>query len=165
MDLKGRLVSSLEEESLAGMNFIRADLADPRLVRAGLAEHGWDEGGPTLLVLEGVSCYLRPETVRQLVLLFRHPERRSRAVMEYLKPEGAISAGRRSIPERVFGAICDACGHARVTRFRLGVFASWRGVEPLETRTMSDIERERTGGNELFPASGSGWIELSLLAL
>jgi hypothetical protein len=165
MELKRRLVSSLEENTLGGMNFIRVDLGAPGLVGERLVEHGWNRQEPTLLVLEGISYYLRPDVVRQLVLLFRHPERRTRAIVEYLKPVRAISAERRRIPGRVFGVICDTCGHFRITRFSGADIASWPAVELLTTRTMSDIERARTGGNEHFPSDESGWIELSMLAL
>ncbi len=165
MELKQRLVSSLGEESLGGMSFIRVDLGAPRLVEERLVEHGYNRQEPTLLVLEGISYYLQPDIVRQLVLLFRHPGRRTRAIVEYLKPEWVILAERREIPGRVFGVIRDTCGHPRITRFTTADIASWPGVELLATRTMSDMERVRTGRNEHFPSDESGWIELSLLAL
>jgi len=165
MGLKQRLVSSLGEKTLGGISFMRVDLRSPRLVGERLVEHGWDRQDPTLLVLEGISYYLPHDVARQLVLLFRHPEHRTRAIVEYLKPEEAISTERRGIPGRVFGEICDTCGHHRITRFGSADLASWPGVELLATRTMSDIERGRTGRNEHFPSDESGWIELSMLAL
>jgi hypothetical protein len=165
MGLKRRLVSSLGEESLEGMHFICVDLVDAGLVEERLAESGWSRGEPTLLIMEGITYYLPRDVVRRLVMLFRHAGRRSRAILEYLKPEGAISPDRRWIPAGIFGTIRDACGAPPIARFSRREIASWPGVGQLAVRSMSEIERGRTGRNEHFPTDESGWIELSMLAL
>ncbi len=139
--------------------FVTADLASAPGARDALRAAGWDPARPTVLVLEGISYYLEPAELRDLVAALSPV----RVVVEYLKPEGAIAADRARIPAEVFAAIAGECDLPAIRRHDSEGLARLLDMRVRERRGMTALERARTGESRHFPADESGWIEMCLL--
>ncbi len=140
---------------------VTADLADAAAVRRGLVAAGWRPERPTVLVLEGVSYYLAPESLGSLVATV-HPDA---FVVEYLKPAATIVADRVAVPEQVFGLIADVCALPAIRRHDAAALPALLDDELVVAarQGMVGLERQRTGVNRFFPTEESGWIEVALL--
>lgn len=139
--------------------FVEADLGDVAAVSGSLRFAGWNPLQSTVLVLEGITYYLEPATLRALADALR-----PRAVVaEYLKPADRIDALRASIPDAVFGRIAGDCALPAIHRHDADGLAVLLGMRLRDRRGMMELERARTNANRWFPADASGWIEVALL--
>ena len=142
------------------MSFIHVNLLDASEVYKNLIEHGWDPQKSTLLVFEGISYYIRLDSIQNLFKVLNP----GFIIFEFLKKEDEIDVNRINIPRKVFGKISSMCELPFIARF------SYQQLEKLFTPflikdkfSMHRLEKMRTGSNKFFPTNESGWIEVCLL--
>ena len=104
------------------------------------------------------------EELKNIINLFRNPQKQSRIILEYLLPQQDISEERRNIPEQVFQLIANTCGLPCITKLDQKELSSWPDFNILKRLSMHNIEKIRTRANKYFSDEDKGWIELSLLA-
>ncbi len=115
---------------------------------------------PTILILEGITYYLPPDTITHLLCHFSTPDRRNRAVIEYMQPCGDFSPGREALPKGVFRCIMDACGLEKVFPYHITDMTrivEQAGGTIVRQYSLTDMEWMRTGENKYFPRREDGW--------
>lgn len=165
MEEKRALARDARVNNLDRVAFLTVDNSSADDIRQALQKADWDPEQPTLLVLEGISCYLSIPAIRQMIGLFWTRDASSRVVLEYLKPFEAIEPSRRHIPEKNFGIVALHCGLKGFTHLSADILSGWKDVSLLENISMRQMELWRTGRNRFFPTDESGWIEIALLAV
>ncbi len=114
----------------------------------------------TILVLEGITYYLPPEIITHLLCHFSTPDRRNRAIIEYMQPCGDFSPGRAALPKGVFRCIMDACGLEKVYPYHISDIkriVELVGGQIIRQYSLTDMEWLRTGENRYFPRTEDGW--------
>lgn len=164
MEEKRLLAGEAGVKNVERVSFLTVDNSSAADIRRKLLEADWEPGRSTLLVLEGISYYLSPTALRQMIGLFQTEDASSRVILEYLKPFAAVDPSRRKIPEEIFGIVARHCGLQSFTHLSDDTIASWGEMKLLERIPMRQMEFWRTGANRFFPTDESGWIEIALLA-
>lgn len=143
---------------------ITADLNQSSRVVSNVVDASWDRSKPTLLIFEGISYYLKPGVLWELVRQFSS-HAVNHIILEYIVPRDMIDKERAHIPDGVFGIIQDTLPYnLEIDRFEYNAIvqrAKAIGGFDIRRHTMSNIERRRTGANHLFPTESSGWIEIA----
>lgn len=164
MDTKTALVEKVAPEAAGRIACVTADLARPPEVVRKVAVAGWDGSVPSVLVVEGISYYLRQPDLWAIVSLFGEASPND-VLLEYMVPRDMIIPERAHIPDGVFGIIRQGLdGPLAIARF--GHDAVRRRAEKIgglvvRRHTMRSIELSRTGANRYFPTDESGWVEVA----
>jgi O-methyltransferase involved in polyketide biosynthesis len=139
---------------------IRSDVCSPELIDR-LTKDGLRPEGPTYVVLEGISYYLRRQELERVLLRIKELGNVT-VILEYLVPTNQVSPRSRRIPEKVFGAIARRCGVRAIKRYAhddaSALIKTLDGKE-LGQWDMKDMEVERRGENSYFVEGPDGWIE------
>jgi O-methyltransferase involved in polyketide biosynthesis len=161
MDLKRDAYHRLSHHTkIYAPHFVSADLAEAQAVHVALRAQGWDPAEGTLLILEGISYYLTPEALRNLV----HTLQPKRVICEYLKPATQIAVDRAAIPQQIFDWIARMCSLPTIQRYDATTLERLLvNLHLVQRMSMSRLERARTAKQDYFPTEESGWIEVSLL--
>ncbi len=163
MDTKAALIQSAAPALGDSVSCITADISRPGTVIRRLVEHGWEDGRPSLAIIEGVSYYLSAEDLWGLIGRFGTEDHANAVILEYLLPSCMVAKNRAAIPDRVFQAILDHFGLEGVTRYsaaRIRELLRSAGGVLRDHYDMGGMERSRTSQNRHFGARGSGWIEV-----
>ena len=172
---KHRLIEEASPAAAECVRHVSADLeSGPRRVIPALMRRGWRPDEPTLVVAEGVSYYLRKETLRGLLGPFRADAGSGRIILEYLRDAASIAPERARIADAVFGIFTEGTGIGRLSRYSdaeaAGIVAGdprsrdlGAGAPPLPGTRIATVgpakmERMRIRRNRLFPDDASGWI-------
>ena len=139
---------------------VEADLRDPAGLADALASRGWSRSMPSLVVLEGVSYYLKKEVLRGILGAFENNGQNC-LLLEYLMPQHLIAEERAGIPAEIFGMIQGRYG-VPLSRYDAPDIAAMVGSAGRVTRVfdLKEMEMERTGKNTHFASSESGWIQI-----
>ncbi len=165
---------AIKEASAAAAECIRhveADLegAGPRRIASALEREGWRPDAPSLVVAEGISYYLRKETLRDLFDEFRAGSGAGHAILEYLRDAESVAPERARIADAVFGVFAEGAGVGGLSRYSDGeasMLVDGRreggGARRGGAATVgpAEMERMRTSQNRLFPDDASGWISV-----
>jgi O-methyltransferase involved in polyketide biosynthesis len=114
----------------------------------------------TILVMEGITYYLRPETILHLLRHFSTPDTGNHAIIEYMQPCGDFSRERQDLPRKIFRRIMDSCGLEQVYPYHtaeIEEFVRLAGGTVTRQYSLTDMERIRTGKNRYFPRTEDGW--------
>jgi hypothetical protein len=158
MEVKADLAKN-PSNNLNNISFINADLAKPDLVIKELKSQGWDQEIPTLLVLEGISYYLSPENIRNLISFIKP----KRVVFEFLKLDDEIEDKSLEIAKKVFGLIIDLCNLTRIFKYNISRIEELTDMKVTEIYDMKRLEMMRINSNQFFLKNNSGWIEIVVL--
>lgn len=165
---------AIEKASAAAAGCIRhveADLeeAGARRTASALEREGWRPDAPSLVVAEGISYYLRKETLRDLLGEFRAGGGAGHAILEYLRDAESVAPERARIADAVFGVFAEGAGVGGLSRYsddeaRMLVDGRPEGGGAhrggAATVGPAEMERMRTSHNRLFPDDASGWISV-----
>ncbi len=164
MDTKRELVGKAAPEAAGRITCVAADLARPPEVVRKVTAAGWDGSASSVLVLEGISYYLRQPDLWAILSLFGEDSTND-ILMEYMVPPNMIAPERAQIPDGVFGVILQSLDYPMsIARFgHEEVRSRAEKINGLVVRrhTMRSIEFSRTGANRHFPTDESGWIEVA----
>lgn len=142
---------------------VTADLNRPDEVMTGIGNAGWDKSKPSILVLEGISYYLKPEALLDIIERFSE-NAVNHIIVEYIVPGHMIDKERAHIPDTVFGIIQQTVSGGlkieRLTYDNIRQLAKAVGGTDSRRHTMHGIEKRRTGKNRFFPTESSGWVEV-----
>ena len=162
MEEKNRLYLELFPESLEKLKCINADIASPDILDVlNRTEIGYRTDLPTIILMEGISYYLRKQELKNIIASFQW-QKEGIFIIEYLVPYQLVGQARRSIPEEIFRIIQDDCGLDGITSYtkeELRSFFREKGGDLIATYTMVDMEVARTGANTYFTKPSDGWIE------
>ena len=160
---KQSLISEAAPEDSGRVACVTADLGRATEVVARMVAAGWRSDLPSVLVLEGISYYLREpvmwEMIRQLGTGAEND-----IILEYIVPDVCIAPERAHIPDDVFDTIQEYMSApleiTKVEPARLRAIVAGAGGRILRRHTMYTMEKRRTGTNHHFPTERSGWIEV-----
>ena len=163
MDYKREMVDKVTPDA-SRIECVEADLELPDETARKVADAGWSEDAPTLLVLEGITYYIKQDVLWSIVKRFSR-RAANRVVMEYIVPRDRIDSERAHIPDIVFGTIQQSLPeYMDISRFGYDTImerAREVGATGGSRYTMRSMERRRTGANRFFPTDSSGWIEVA----
>ncbi|MXX20407.1 MAG: class I SAM-dependent methyltransferase [Cenarchaeum sp. SB0665_bin_23] len=151
-------------QSTHNITCITADLNQPSRVISKIADAGWDKNRQSVLIFEGISYYLKSETLWEIIRQSSSCAA-NHVIVEYMVPSDMIDAERAHIPDDVFGIIQNSLpDNLRINRFGYDTIVQnvrIMGGSDIRRHTMSSIEKRRTGTNRIFPTESSGWIEVA----
>lgn len=166
MDAKAHMIRQAAPDVSDRIQHITASLDIMDHTLHLLDTSGWLSGQPTVFVLEGITYYLSPTTL-QNVLTTAGQTADSHIIIEHMIPSDQVSPERAHIPCRVFDTIRQSIPDPiRIEYFdhdTLLEMARQAGCSVVRRHTMHSIEMDRTGANHHFPTVESGWIEVSVL--
>ncbi|MBA7479525.1 hypothetical protein ES707_14959 [subsurface metagenome] len=139
---------------------ITADLSDLSGTAGAIADTGrYDPDLPTVVVVEGISYYVPPAVLSGIVSLFASPDRKNRAVLEYMLPCRLVGDERRGIPRGVWRIINRDCNPGRTVTYspdEMEQALTRAGCDRVVQHPMHEIEFSRTGTNRYFPPFPTG---------
>ncbi len=161
MNTKSHLLIEPGSKSKNNIKFITANILDiPNFIK-NLIDHEWNPKIPTLLVLEGISYYVLPKSIQNII----HAINPKLVIFEFLKHNNEISIDRLHIPSKVFGLISSLCKLSPITKYNYTQIGKlFNSISVIEKYSMKILEQMRTGSNKNFMTEDSGWIEVCLLA-
>jgi hypothetical protein len=123
----------------------------------------WLSAEPTLLILEGISYYIKRE---DLMAIFDLPCNQSQAILEYMIHYDQVEPSRREIPIKVFETIATECSlELPIETWDIEEIAKSVPGKVLDRVILCDIEKARMKNDKeshrLFPSPRSGWIEIA----
>lgn len=166
MELKEKIIRYAVPNAASRIRCVAADLAQTKEVVRKIKEAGWDQTKASVVVLEGISYYLKPrqmwDSIRGLDTCKKNVN-----ILEYITPAECIQPDRASIPDRVFDIIQRSISESmQIERFSYETLlkqAEIAGYDVVARSTMQEIEKRRTGTNRYYPTTSSGWVETILL--
>lgn len=159
MDVKSDLFAKLSNNQNANIEFIEADLLDVPVLYDRLISHGWSPDESTLLIMEGISYYLPPESISNFVQTLSPDQ----IIFEYLKHNETIAADRQKIPQKVFNLISNQCDLPDIWRYNSADIETLLEMSTSAKYSMHTLEKIRTNKNRFFPTENAGWIDVALL--
>jgi hypothetical protein len=162
MDDKQCIYNNLFPEYADKMKCLKSDISCgdiPAILHSG--NTGYSSELPSIIVIEGVSYYLKETDWKGIIGGFRR-QAEAFFIIEYLVPGDCVRENRRYIPQEVFGIIHDDCELESITTYTKEILQSCFedcGGNLLNGYTMADMELNRTGANAFFKDRADGWIE------
>jgi O-methyltransferase involved in polyketide biosynthesis len=162
MEAKSRLYLKVFPGFSEKLKCVTADIASLDILGIlGRPENGYRHDLPTIILLEGISYYLRKQELKNIIASFQS-EKEGIFIIEYLVPYRCVDEARRSIPEGVFKIIQEDCGLNSITYYtkkELRGFFREKGGDLISSYSLVDMELMRTGANIYFEKPSDGWIE------
>lgn len=166
MELKEKIIQYAAPNAADHIRCVTADLAQTDETVRRIKGAGWAEDKTSVVVLEGISYYLKPgqmwEGIRRIDRC-----RENVNILEYITPAECIQQDRSGIPDQVFDIIQKSIPESmQVERFSYDMIlkqAQMAGYDVVSRSTMQEIEKSRTGTNRYYPTISSGWVEMVLL--
>ncbi len=169
MEYKKTLFERVNPGICKRIRLITADIKKPENTVAQMTGCGFDMQRPSILIFEGISYYLPVENLFGLISQFRTGDQKNRLLLEYLVPEKDIASDVEYIPRKIYAMINDILPERiRFSRYSSGAIRSHLdaiGGNILETYTLRDMEKNRTGKNVHFRTIDCGWIEVCHAAI
>ena len=146
------------------IEFIDMDLHKTGEVARQLISHGWSKEEPSVMVFEGISYYVGPDTLWGLISLLGNGAS-NYVILEYIVPPNMVESTRSHIATNVFDIIVKNVSNPMdIYRFGYDTVVSQitsMGGSMKSRHTMQSMELKRTGTNQHFPTERSGWIEVA----
>jgi O-methyltransferase involved in polyketide biosynthesis len=143
------------------IRFIECDITNIELLNEVLIRQGWNPDQPAVLVMEGITYYLREDDLRNILKFFSGYQ--CRLIADFmLKPEFTEEKNRIYGIE-VFRKIQESVGLDFLNFYAPDYFMQMVkdcGFDRAERFTMDIIQKERTGNKAPFEFEDSGWINL-----
>lgn len=166
MKLKEKIIGYAAPNAADRIRCVAADLAQTKELVRKMQKSGWDESKASVVILEGISYYLKPEQMWEGIRCLDRCKKNTN-ILEYITPAECIQPDRAGIPDGVFDIIQKSVsGSMQIERFSYGDLsrqAQAAGYDIVSHSTMQEIEKRRTGTNRYFPTVSSGWVETVLL--
>ena len=165
MDEKSSLLKDLFHKKTQNIHCIPCDIEFPEFLFQSLKKKGWRAEEPTLIIVEGISYYVKKENLFKNLCLF---SKNSFVIFEYMVPYGEISQDRRHITERIFKQLSKECHLSFIKQYSLSEIKeqiSQMKAHFHHNYTMKDCEIRRTLENKVFPEDNSSWIQICTFSL
>ena len=166
LDAKRRLLREVAPDAADRIRCVTADLGQPAEAVARAAAVGWRSSIPSVVVLEGISYYLREHSLWDIIRRFGAGAGNC-TILEYMVSAAHIEPERAHIPDDVFCTIqkymASPLEISRLDYAHIREMVTRIGGRVVRRHTMHSIERRRTGTNQHFPTEQSGWIEVCLI--
>jgi O-methyltransferase involved in polyketide biosynthesis len=162
MEEKERLYREIVPEFQPKIRCIDADIVSPDIIPIlSRPENGFQTGLPAIVVLEGISYYLKKRDLQNIISRFKS-DAKCIFILEYLVSSHLVAPARRSIPEKIFGIIREVCELEDITSYtrkELRSLFQASGGDLWAGYSMVDMEMARTGRNTYFKKRDDSWIE------
>jgi O-methyltransferase involved in polyketide biosynthesis len=143
------------------IRFIECDITNIELLNEELIRQGWNPNQPAVLVMEGITYYLREDDLRNIFKFFSGHH--CWFIADFmLKPE-YTQEKNRIFGVEVFRKIQESIGLEFLNFYAPDYFMQMVkdcGFDLAERFTMDTIQQERAGKNYPFEYENSGWINL-----
>jgi len=157
MNEKEKYLHSLCEN----IHFIECDVTDLELVNKKLIVSGWDKDGHSMLVLEGITYYLREDDLRSMLKFF------SPVVSKFVCDFGVLSEyvdeRNRKYGVKIYEKIEETIRYSPMKRYEPDHYMrliNECGFMNCRRFTMRDIQMERTGESSMFNSKEPAWVSL-----
>lgn len=127
--------------------------------------HEYYSAHPTIVILEGITYYISPADLENIIAGLRSVEQKNTLIVEYLLPTEKINEERRSIPNDFYGFVKNTTGLKSLTHYSVDTLTpifEKNGGSLMNVATMDIVERSRLGENKYFNSSGDSWIECAV---
>lgn len=154
-------VEKLFKGSLQNIKFLECDITEISSMEKLLSNNGWNKAEPTLLIMEGITYYLRTEDLEKILKYFAAFN--SALACDFLLNYELIHETNRIYGIEVFRKIRETVGLEFVNSYspdefmKLVISSDFKNPE---RQTMQDMQTERTGKPEPYQMPESGWITL-----
>jgi len=142
--------------------FLQDDIRSPALLK-NLQKTGLNPALLTIFVIEGITHYMTEEELRHMLAdLVSASHRQHLVVIDFGPPYDSIAPRIRPIAREAYRIIEDNCYLEPMTKHTADEMAALfqsNGGSVLHHYTAHDIEKLRTGQNQVFPEKNSGWLE------
>lgn len=168
MEEKRAVIEKIDRTFFDTLSLISADLKKPKFLLKSLKKSGWDPKNPTLVVLEGISYYMSEKVLNDILRIFQTENRNNRIILEYLVSHDLIAKNEGVIAKKIFDLIAEDIDMVEITRYnqnKVKKIVETLSGSTVKIFTMKEMELNRTGKNEFFKKSKSGWIEVCYFAL
>lgn len=159
MDIKSNLFANLNNKPKTNITFIETDLLNTSSLQNTLITHGWNPNKTTLPILEGISYYLPPKVIKNIVQSIKP----NQVIFEFLKQDKEIANNRKEIPKKIFNLIAEQCKLSHIFKYNSDEIEALLDMHIIDKYSTKQLESIRTGVNNFFPTENSGWIEISSL--
>lgn len=160
MTLKTSLIRAAAPDIANRVFCVEVNLINPHTFQERLTQSGWNNALPSLIIAEGISCYLSESDLRATMRIFQTSGLPNQLILEHLVQSHLVHEDRRDIPDMVFAAIMAQYDLPSITRYTpeaLMELAKSLQYKLNAYYNMKHIEKERTGNNRFFPTDDSGW--------
>ncbi len=168
MDEKSSLMRSMDPSIADHIRCITTNMYSTDTIIPGLVEQGWRPDEPSTVIFEGISYYLPPYILWDVIGRFRTGTNTNQVIMEYLVPSEAIAKERNHIAQYPFDLIAADSGLIYITRYdvrEITARVESLGGALVQHYDMMRMEKDRTSGNAIFKTRESGWIEVCRFAI
>ena len=160
---KEKLIRSLDAKAADSIRFVAGDITLEKTF-ADIKRAGWDAKLPSVLVMEGISYYLKEADVQKVLHRFCSLcQGKKQVLLEYLLPGRDIHPSRRAIPTEVFHIISHSTGLGQPTRLNKKRITALLPGEVTEHLSLHQLEKIFGSGGAAFPRPDDGWIEVIAL--
>ncbi|PSL47879.1 leucine carboxyl methyltransferase [Chitinophaga niastensis] len=155
----------LPQEEL--IEFIKCDVTDTALLSTLLAQSGYQEDLPSIIIFEGVIHYITNEEFIHLMELFKTPDKRNIVIVDFSLATEEVPAGFLqyhqgiiTVMEAYINGRFNVNNRATITALLSTLGARLERMEPL-----CYTEKKITGSNHFFHAPGEGIMEMVIFHL
>ena len=163
LDAKRSLLEEAAPEDSGRVACVTVDLGRAAEAVDKTVAAGWRRDIPSVLVLEGISYYLKEPAMWDIIRRFGTGAEND-VLLEYIVPAACIATERAHIPDAVFDIIREYMSApleiSKMDPARLRETVAGTGGRVLRRHTMHSMEKSRTGTNRHFPTESSGWVEV-----
>lgn len=160
MDRKQELYEDLVPDRCGFISCTAGDITDTSSLSRCI---GNEDPGHLIVVMEGLSYYVRREEMVQVVSTLSDISPDLSLVFEHLKPCPAIREERRAIPGKIFSHVRDSTGLDSLTTY---TEPEIRSLLPpgfsCQYIDMSVMEERRTGSRRYFATPDAGWLSCAV---
>lgn len=158
---KKRIYQSIAADLSDKVVFFQGDIRSHKLL-SQLSSIGFDPSLNTVIVIEGITHYMTPAELQQVLELLTAERGKRWAVIDFGPPYDSIAERVRPIARQAYGIIEENCYRQAMTKYSSSEMRQALqavGGEVVHHYTIHDIEKLVTGRNKFFPEKNSGWLE------
>jgi O-methyltransferase involved in polyketide biosynthesis len=129
------------------------------------AEGEYESNSPTIVLLEGISYYIKEEFLRRAVGLFQSERQQNLIIVEYLLPCSFIKNAIQPIPSKIFRTIGDYAGLSNIRCYspdEVEQFFDSACSSDVRHYFLTDMERLRKEKTQRFVEESDEWVACSV---
>lgn len=154
-------IKKMFKDRLRNIHFVKSDITNIAELESRLLKAGWKPEEQTLLIMEGITYYLKEVDLKYILEYFFN--KNTSLACDFLLNYDDIHESNRKFGLDVFGKIKESVGLDFVESYAPEYFMnllSEIGYKDPERVQMTEVQKERTGWPEPYRNPESGWITL-----
>lgn len=154
-------IRKMFKDKLSNIQFVKSDITNIAELESRLLKNGWKPDEKTLLIMEGITYYLKEVDLKYILEYFCN--KNTSLACDFLLNYDDIDESTRKFGLDVFGKIKESVGLDFVESYAPEYFMNMLseiGFKNPKRVQMTDVQKERTGWPEPYRFPESGWITL-----